>query len=80
MEEQALISRAINDSLIGTRQEILIEGKSDIAGYRAVGRCRRQAPDIDGVTHLRRVNPQPGTIMTVRITAADEYDLYAEPI
>jgi ribosomal protein S12 methylthiotransferase len=80
MEEQALISRAINDSLIGTRQEILIEGKSDLDGYTAVGRCRRQAPEIDGVTHLRRVNPQPGTITTVRITAADEYDLYAEPV
>jgi ribosomal protein S12 methylthiotransferase len=79
MEEQALISRTINMALIGTRQEILIEGKSDLAGgYTRLGRCRRQAPEIDGVTHLRGGNPEPGTITTCRITAADDYDLFAE--
>jgi ribosomal protein S12 methylthiotransferase len=80
MEEQALISRGINDGLIGTLQEALVEGKGDLEGYAAVGRCRRQAPDIDGVTHLRGGNPKPGTVVTCRITAADDYDLYAEMI
>jgi ribosomal protein S12 methylthiotransferase len=78
MEEQALISREINAALIGTRQEILIEGKSDLAGYTHLGRCRRQAPEIDGVTHLRGGNPEPGTVAACRITAADDYDLFAE--
>ncbi len=78
MEEQAQISREINSALIGTHQECLIEGKSDLAGYTHTGRCRRQAPEIDGLTHLRGGNPEPGTIATCRIIAADDYDLFAE--
>ncbi len=80
MEEQAMISREINAALIGTRQECIVEGRSELAGYSAVGRCRRQAPEIDGVTHLRGGVPEAGTITTCTITAADEYDLYAEII
>ncbi len=57
---------------------MLIEGKSDLEGCTAVGRCRRQAPEIDGVTHVRNGNPEPGAIVPCRITAADEYDLYAD--
>ena len=52
MEEQAMISHEINRSLVGSRQEILIEGKSDISGYDFMGRCRRQAPEIDGITYV----------------------------
>ena len=78
MEEQAAISREINTALIGTEQEVLIEGKSDLEGCTAVGRCRRQAPEIDGVTHVRNGNPEPGSIVPCRITAADDYDLYAD--
>jgi ribosomal protein S12 methylthiotransferase len=78
MEEQATISREINTTLIGTEQEVLIEGKSDLEGCTAVGRCRRQAPEIDGVTHVRNRNPEPGAIVPCLITAADDYDLYAD--
>ncbi|MDA8124080.1 MAG: 30S ribosomal protein S12 methylthiotransferase RimO [Deltaproteobacteria bacterium] len=79
MEEQALISGAINRSLIGTCQEILVEGPSDRDGYSAVGRCRRQAPEIDGITYLKGKKPQPGSIIRGRIIDADDYDLFAEP-
>jgi ribosomal protein S12 methylthiotransferase len=80
MEEQAVISCEINTTLIGTRQDILVEEKSDLPGYAAVGRCRRQAPEIDGVTHLRGGNPEAGAFVTCRITTADDYDLYADMI
>ena len=80
MEEQALISREINSALIGTRQEVLVEGKGELAGYSRIGRCRRQAPEIDGVTHLRGGDPETGTIVACRIIAADDYDLFAEII
>jgi len=78
MEEQASISREINSVLIGTRQEILIEGPGELEGFTQVGRCRRQAPEVDGVTHLRGGNPEVGEIVACRITAADDYDLFAE--
>lgn len=80
MEEQAIISREINSALIGTRQEVLIEGPGQLAGYTRVGRCRRQAPDIDGITHLRGGEPEMGKIVDCRIISADDYDLFAEII
>ena len=78
MEEQALISREINSALIGTRQEILVEGPGELDGFIRIGRCRRQAPEIDGATHLRGGDPEAGTIVACRIIAADDYDLFAE--
>jgi ribosomal protein S12 methylthiotransferase len=78
MEEQALISREINSTLIGTRQEVLVEGKGELSGYSHIGRCRRQAPEIDGATHIRGGDPKTGTIIACRIIAADDYDLFAE--
>jgi ribosomal protein S12 methylthiotransferase len=80
MEEQALISREINSNLIDTRQEVLVEGKGELSGYSHIGRCRRQAPEIDGATHLRGGAPKTGTIIACRIIAADDYDLFAEVI
>jgi ribosomal protein S12 methylthiotransferase len=80
MEEQALISREINSTLIGTRQEVLVEGKGELSGYSHIGRCRRQAPEIDGATHLKGGNPETGTIIACRIIDADDYDLFAEVI
>jgi len=77
METQAVISLAINRSLVSSVQEVLVEGKSDADDYPYMGRCRRQAPDIDGITYLRGKNLQEGIFVRARIVAADEYDLFA---
>ncbi|HEX7534546.1 MAG TPA: 30S ribosomal protein S12 methylthiotransferase RimO, partial [Syntrophales bacterium] len=53
MEEQSVISYQINQNLIGSTQEVLIEGKSEIPDHPYVGRCGRQAPEIDGVTYVK---------------------------
>ncbi|MEN6321769.1 MAG: 30S ribosomal protein S12 methylthiotransferase RimO [Syntrophaceae bacterium] len=78
MEEQAVISAEINRSLIGSTQEVLIEGKSDVPGYPYLGRSRRQAPDIDGITYIQGDNLVQGDIIPCRIITADDYDLFAE--
>ena len=78
MEEQAVISSAVNHALIGASQEVLIEGASDIPAYPYLGRCRRQAPDIDGVTYIKGEGLKTGDFVAAKITAADTYDLYAE--
>ncbi len=80
MNEQAAISAAINKTLIGSTQEVLIEGESDREDYAYVGRCRRQAPEIDGVTYIKKSKAQIGKIVKCKITAADEYDLFGEII
>jgi ribosomal protein S12 methylthiotransferase len=78
MNEQAAISNRINQGLIGSTQEILIEGKSDRSDYGYIGRCRRQAPEIDGITYVKGNEAKTGSIIKGRITAADDYDLFAE--
>ena len=80
MNEQAAISAAINKTLIGSIQEVLIEGESDRGDYAYMGRCRRQAPEIDGVTYIKKSKVQTGSIVKCKITAADEYDLFGEII
>jgi len=78
MEEQAVISYEINQSMIGSIQEVMIEGKSDMADYPYIGRSRRQAPDIDGITYVNGNNLSPGDIISCRIIAVSDYDLFAE--
>jgi len=78
MSEQAAISNAINKSLIGSIQEVLIEEKSDPADFSFMGRCRRQAPEIDGITYIKSGQTQIGKILKCKITEADDYDLFAE--
>jgi len=78
MEEQAVVSFQINQSLIGSRQECIIEGQSDRPDYPFYGRCRRQAPEIDGMTYFKGKNLTVGEILTCIITDATEYDLFGE--
>jgi len=78
MEEQASISRQINQSLVGSTTEVIIEEPSDLPGYDYIGRSRRQAPDIDGITYVKAGQRAIGDIVTCTIVATDEYDLFAE--
>jgi len=78
MEEQASISREINQSLISSTMEIVIEEKSDLPGYDYIGRSRRQAPDIDGITYVQAGKKAIGDIVKCRVVSADDYDLFAE--
>jgi ribosomal protein S12 methylthiotransferase len=80
MEEQAVISFQINQSLIGSRQECIVEGNSDRADYPFYGRCRRQAPEIDGMTYLKGKNLIIGEMLSCTITDATEYDLFGEMV
>ena len=80
MDEQADISNAINKSLIGTIAEVLIEEKSDRAGFAFIGRCRRQTPEIDGITYIKSGHNKIGKIVKCKITNADDYDLFTEII
>lgn len=80
MEEQAVVSYNINQSLIGSTQEVLIEGISEMTDFPYIGRCRRQALDIDGVTYVKGENLTVGDIIICRITAASDYDLFTEAV
>ena len=75
MRAQAEVSAALNRSLIGTVQDVLVCGENDQG--RTYGRLASQAPEIDGSVHLR--GPAAvGRIMAARIVGAAPYDLEAE--
>ncbi|MNO66356.1 Ribosomal protein S12 methylthiotransferase RimO [compost metagenome] len=44
----------------------------------AVGRSWADAPEIDGAVYVDTFDVKPGDKVRVRITDADEYDLWAE--
>ncbi len=77
MEEQAIISYQVNQGLIGSRQWVMVEGKSDRQDYSHIGRASRQAPEIDGVTYLKGGSFTTGDLVRCTVIAADEYDLFA---
>ena len=43
-----------------------------------IGRARRQAPDIDGITYVKAGEKAIGDIVKCRVVSADDYDLFTE--
>jgi len=82
MEIQADISLENNRRHIGKMFDVLVEMDSGDGRYR--GRTMFQAPEVDGVTYIRRTargrRPVCGQFLNARITGADDYDLMAEVI
>lgn len=78
MQVQRGISRESNRRLLGTRQQVLLEGPSRESDLLWEGRLSTQAPEIDGVVYLTDgldEDSQPGTLSEVVITEAHDYDL-----
>ena len=79
MKEQAKISRRKNKSRIGKTLLVLFEGESAESELLWQGRMETQAPDIDGCVLINDAPedfaPQPGQVVNVLITEAQEYDL-----
>ena len=72
-------SRRANAQLVGTVQDVLIEGEGELDGRAVrVGRSRRDAPEVDGVVFVDGPG-KVGEIVQVRVTAALDYDLVGEP-
>lgn len=75
MALQKEISLQRNQSRIGTQEKVLITGRK---GGKYTGRSQWEAPDADGeilITTSQRLTE--GEFVTVRITDADAYDLFA---
>ena len=80
MSAAQVASHRANQALIGTVQEVLIEGEGDLDGRAVrVGRSRRDAPEVDGVVFVDGPG-QVGGIVQVRVTGALDYDLVGEPV
>jgi len=74
MQTQAAISREKLARKIGTTVEVLVD---EAKGARAIGRSAADAPEIDGVVHVKAAKgAKPGDLVRVKIAAADEHDLH----
>ena len=79
MALQSQISEARLAAKIGRTIEVLIDEVDDEGG--ASGRSKYDAPEIDGMVHLRDcTGVQPGDITTALIEDADEADLFGVKI
>ncbi len=77
MTRQAAISMEENRQLAGREIRVLIEEREKNGRYRA--RSEADAVDVDGAVYVTsRAELKPGDFATVRVKAADTYDLFAE--
>src|SRR5713101_1357068 len=65
-------------ALYGTKQTVLVDGKSADPAFPLEGRTAGQAPEIDGVVYLRDPKLTPGRFADVRIVEVDGYELVGE--
>jgi ribosomal protein S12 methylthiotransferase len=78
MRAQTRVSFKRNRRLIGTTEQVIIEGYSEETDLLLKGRSSRQAPDIDGQVYITAGNANIGEIVTLRITDSSDYDLIGE--
>lgn len=79
MELQQKISLENNEKYIGSNLKCIVEGYTDDGVI--ILRSEYDAPEIDGVVYASSQSDViPGDIETVKITRADEYDLFGEII
>jgi ribosomal protein S12 methylthiotransferase len=75
MQRAAEISEARLAARVGSRMRVLVDG---VDKGTAIARSEADAPEIDGVVHIRNAKSlHPGDWADVEITAADAYDLHA---
>ena len=74
MKAQQKISKAFNESRIGSVVEVLVEGRDDSGLW--FGRSEWEAPETDGRVYIKLCDDlEIGSFVKVRITDAEEYDV-----
>lgn len=75
METQKDISHQKNQSFINKTLPVMVDNaESDYY----IGRTQYDSPEIDGEVIIYKSNIQPGSIYSLKISGADEYDLMVE--
>jgi len=79
MRRQRKISREIQEALIDTVQDAIVEGPSEESELVMKGRLWSQAPEVDGSCYFSSDRPlTPGEMVKVKITQAHDYDVVGE--
>jgi ribosomal protein S12 methylthiotransferase len=81
MAAQQIISARRLQKRVGKQIQVIVD---ELDGEQALGRSMADAPEIDGRVYLPAGKGakklQPGSVIGARVTQADEYDLWAEPV
>ena len=80
MRSQARLSFRRNRAMIGTTEQVIVEGYSEETELLLKGRSSRQAPDIDGQVYITAGNADVGDIVSLKITDSSDYDLIGEMV
>jgi ribosomal protein S12 methylthiotransferase len=79
MKAQSKIAKRKHHAMIGETVQVMFEGESNESELLWQGRMETQAPDIDGCVLINDAPegfvPEPGQMVRVLITEAQEYDL-----
>jgi ribosomal protein S12 methylthiotransferase len=77
MALQREVMRGFHDTLVGKKLPVIVDGY-DADAKRVVARTWADAPEVDGRVLLPKGAAEPGELVEVKITAADDYELSAE--
>jgi len=77
-EQQDRLAWERSATLVGSVQDVLVDGPSEDPAFAREGRTAGQAPEIDGVVYLRAPDLVPGRFARVRVTEVEGYELVAE--
>jgi ribosomal protein S12 methylthiotransferase len=77
-EVQDRIAWDRSGKLLGTVQDVLVDGPSEDPAFALEGRTAGQAPEIDGVVYLRDRDLTPGGFARIRIVEVEGYELVGE--
>ena len=75
MEAQQKVSIQKNESWIGEKMKVLVDGVSAESDLLLQGRSEYQGPEVDGLVYINEGTARPGTFHTVEISKAYKYDL-----
>ena len=81
MSMQSKISQELNESLVGSELDVLIEGRDEEDNQVVAGRSYRDAPEVDGLVYIENdKRSRAGDIVRAKVTAGFVYDIAAERI
>jgi ribosomal protein S12 methylthiotransferase len=80
MAAQARIAEEKGQALLGSIQDVMVDGPAmEFPGVQS-GRTAAHAPEVDGTVYLRGPIQPPGTLVRARVREAYEHDLAADII
>lgn len=80
MEVQQQIALAWSERQVGTTRAVIVDGPDPEFPNQWLGRSHADAPDIDCVVRFKGKGVRPGDFVSVKITAADDYDLVGRSV